>query len=211
MALIDIRCPACDRIKEVVRAVADWPQTPPCANCGGPTEQIHLPSATRRRPVDPVVVYQAPDGTFRFPPDITSASTAMYDQQGMTRIELRDWADVRRFEHHFNATEMSQVHRRLERQQEAHERAEKERRTEARRCLEQGFRIPEVDDRGVPTGRLQTVRLTPKGRAILEAAQRHNDAKGGPRAKEVGFHIEAYSDDRSNRDSYSDGRGRRSS
>lgn len=210
MALIDTVCRACDRVEEVYRAAADWPKVPDCPNCGGRREQIHLPSHARANSVDPVVVYQAPDGTFRFPPDTTSSSTKMYDDKGFQRIELRGFADVRRFEKHWNTNELSAVQRRVERQQEAFEAGEKARRSEIRRGLEQGFQIPEYDDRGQPTGRTRTVRLTERGRAIMRAAQARNEAKGGPRVREAGCHVEAYSHDASNREGYSDGRGRRS-
>lgn len=164
----------------------------------------------RGHSIEPVVIYQAPDGSFRFPPDTTTASTAMYDGNGFTRIELRGWTDVRRFEKHFNDQQMSEVRRRVERQQEQHEAAESARRSEIRRCLDQGFQIPEIDERGVATGRMRRVELSARGRAILEAAMANNDRKGGPRVREVGFFSEAYSMDSSNRESFSDGRGRRS-
>ena len=198
--LIDIRCLSCDRVQEVYRHNSEWPKTPPCPHCGETTEQVHLSRQDRATTVDPVVVYQAADGTFRFPPDTTTSSTAMYDQQGLTRIELRGWADVRRFEKHFNKAQLSDISRRVERQQEAFERGEKERRSEIRRCLEQGFSIPDVDERGVPTGRMRRVELSGFGRKVLEHAMANNDRKGGPRAREAGFRVSAYSDDRSNRD-----------
>ena len=207
MALIDVRCPSCDRVEEVFRHNSDWPKTPQCSKCGAPTEQIHLPSAMRAGSVDPVVVYQAPDGTFRFPPDTNSSSTAMYDQQGLTRIELRGAAEVRRFEKHWTAGEMSQVRQRIERQQEAFERGESERRSEIRRGLAQGFQVPETDDRGQPTGRMRTVRLGERALAIMRASMERNDQKGGPRVRESGCFVEAYSMDGSNRER--DPRGRR--
>ena len=207
MALIDTRCKSCDRVEEVYRHNSDWPKTPPCSNCGGETEQVHLPSYMKAGSIDPVVVYQAPDGTFRFPPDTTTSSTAMYDKQGMTRIELRGWTDVRRFEKHFNQQEMSQVRRRVERQQEQFEAGEKERRSQIRHGLEQGFQIPEQDEKGRPTGRMQTVRLTPYGRAIMQASIDMNDRKGGPRVRETGFYSEAYQNNASNREM--DPRGRK--
>ena len=74
------------------------------------------------------------------------------------------------------------------------------RRSEVRRGLEQGFQVPEVDDRGQLTGRMQTVRLTTRAREIMAEAMRRTDQKGGPKAYETGFHVQAYSDDRSNRD-----------
>lgn len=200
MPQIEIRCLSCDRLQTVYRHHSEWPKTPSCVNCGEATEQVILPPRERATTVDPVVVYQAEDGSFRFPPDVTTASTAMYDKQGLRRIELRGWADVRKFEQHFNKAQMSEVHRRVERQQEAFERGEKERRSEIRRCLDQGFSIPEIDDRGVATGRMRRVELSGFGRKVLEHAMANNDRKGGPRARDVGFRVDAYDSDRSNRE-----------
>lgn len=199
MALIDVKCED-GHVVEVYRHNSDWPKTPPCPLCEKSTEQIHLPAHMKGHSVDPVVVYQAPDGSFRFPPATESLSTKMYDDKGFKRIELRGWADVRRFESHMNAHELSQVRRRVERQQEAFERSESERRSEVRRGLEQGFQVPEMDDKGRPTGRMRTVRLSERGRDIMRAAMARNDAKGGPRVKDPGFYSEVYSVDRSNRD-----------
>lgn len=207
MPRIDTHCSACDRVEETYRPLSMWPKTPPCTKCGGPTEQVHLPSYMRGHAVDPVVVYQAPDGSYRFPPDTTTLSTSQYDKQGFTRIELRSFSEVRRFESKMNQRELSEVRRRVERQQEAHERGESERRSEIRRGLEQGFQVPETDDRGRMTGRMKTVRMSPRGRAIMQAAIDNNDKKGGPKAKEPGFRIEAYSETASNRER--DPRGRR--
>ncbi len=201
MALIDVHCAACDRVEEVYRHNTDWPSTPKCSKCEGETVQIHLPSYLKASAVDPVVVYQAPDGSFRFPPATDSLSTAAYDKQGLTRIELRGSAQVRKFEKVWTAAEMSQVRRRIERQQEAFEAGEKARRSEIRRGLEQGFQIPEVDPKtGTWTGRMQNVRLSDRGRAMMQAAMALNDHKGGPRVHESGCYVEAYSVDRSNRD-----------
>lgn len=201
MPLYNFRCEdeSCDVFFEGYVSLQDWPKTLPCPKCSGPTAKDHVRRAVDRGVPDPVVVYQAPDGTYRFPPDTTSLSTKMYDDLGYTRHELRGWKDVRRFETQMNKFEMSQVRRRVERQQEQYEASEKARRSEIRRGLEQGFQIPETDERGRPTGRMQTVRLSPRGRDIMQAAIEMNDRKGGPTAKEVGFHVEVYSHDRSNR------------
>jgi Zinc ribbon domain. len=202
MPLHDIACSddSCATRFEAYVSLADYPASPACPKCGGATYRAMSRRAPDRGTVDPVVAYQAPDGTFRFPPDISTSSTAMYDKLGYTRIELRGWTDVRRFEKHMNQAELSNVRRRVEKQQEQHERAESERRSEIRRGLDQGFQVPEQDDRGRLTGRMKTVRLSPRGRAIMQAAIANNDRKGGPRAHDPGFRVEAYSNDRNNRD-----------
>lgn len=201
MPLYDFVCSSsdCDTVFEGYVSLADYPKTLTCPRCGGTTEKSHV-RRSQRSAAAPVVVYQAPDGSFRFPPDTHTASTASYDQQGFTRIELRGWSDVRRFESHMNQHELSQVRRRVEKQQEQHEASESARRAEIRRGLEQGFQVPDTDERGQPTGRMRTVRLSERGRAIMQAAIDNNDRKGGPRARDVGFFVEAYSMDRSNRE-----------
>lgn len=201
MPLYDFQCQtdACQTIFEGYVSLADYPLNLTCPRCGGETAKYHM-RRSASAPSEPVVVYQAPDGTFRFPPDVSTASTAMYDQQGFTRIELRGWSDVRRFESHMNQHELSQVRRRVERQCEQHEASESARRAEIRRCLDQGFRVPEVDERGRPTGRTTTIELSGFGRKVLQAAMDNNDRKGGPRARDSGFFVEAYSMDRSNRE-----------
>lgn len=213
MALIDTRCTSCGRVDEVYRAASDWPKTPACGECGSPTEQIHLPPQAKRWTVDPIVIYRAQDGSIRVPPDISSTSTAMYDKQGLERIELRGAADVRRYEAQFNKEERSRINQRIERQQAQHEAAEAARHSENRRCMEQGFQIPEVvyrDGKPVATGRMQTVRLSERGKAILRETMAMNVRKGGPKTYDPGCHFEVYEQDRSNREEYSDGRGRRS-
>ena len=191
MALIDVICGQ-GHVSEVYRAAADWPATPPCPECGATTEQTHLPKQARWTP-DPVVIYQAPDGSMRFPPATDSTSTAMYDQQGFKRIELRGFADVRRFEKYMNASERSIAERRVERQQEQLEQVRKERHSEIRRGLEQGFQ--QRDD----TGRIQTVRLSEFARDVMKVTmQRTNDKR--TRVQDPGFRVSAYSVNHSNRD-----------
>lgn len=187
MALIDLRCLTCGHTFEAHRAIADWPATPPCESCGAATEQQLLPPRTRWT-VDPVVVFRAPDGTFRFPGDANGASAAAYARQGFDRIELRNVADVRHFEHHMNARELSLAHRRVERLQQMREQRESETRSELRRLM--------------PS-------MSAFGRALARAAQGRNDAKPRERARDAGFHVDVYSNDRSNRDESRDAQGRR--
>lgn len=186
MALIDIRCTN-HHVSEVYRSAADWPTTPVCPTCGAATEQIHLPRAVQYT-VDPVVVYQAPDGSFRFPGDTTTLSTSKYDRAGFTRIELRSAADVRRFESHMNKRELSRAHRRVERMQEMRERRESASRSDLRHAMQ---------------------RMSEYGRDVARATMRHNDGKERLRARDAGFHVDAYSNDRSNREESRDALGRR--
>jgi hypothetical protein len=192
MALIDVRCLTCGHVFEAVRLAKDWPATPPCEECQQPTEQTHLPKQVRWTP-DPVVIYQAPDGSMRFPPDTTSTSTAMYDKKGFTRIELRGFADVRRFEKYMNAHERSIAERKVEQRQAQLEAVRKERHSEIRRGMEQGFQVPDEQ------GRMRTVRLGEFARDVMrEAVNRTNQKR--MRVHDPGFRVSAYSQNHSNRD-----------
>ena len=186
MPLIDCQCALCGVVSEVMRPLSMWPATPECPKCGGQTLQIHLP----RRPsfAAPVVVYKMPDGSFRFPGTPTSPMTKQYEDQGGTRIELRGWAEVRPFEKHMNEVERGKIERRMERQHRAAEAGQKERRSELYR------RMASMSDGAKRFGR---------------ALVRYNDAKPSPKPYEPGFRIEAYSENRSNRDEARDARGRR--
>lgn len=186
MPLIDCKCEN-GHVHEVMRPLAMYPNTPPCETCGAPTEQIHLPPQSVWT-LDPVVVYRAPDGTFRFPGDGNSLSTRNYDRQGLERIELRSAADVRRFQSHMNKREFAQAQRRVERLQELSERRTREMRSELRQ-------------------RMQS--MSEFGKAVARAAMNRNDAKPAPRAHDPGFHVDAFENNRSNREESRDAQGRR--
>lgn len=208
MPLYDFDCQTCGTPQE--RYVKTSDTTPTCEICGG-SEMVKVLRPRRTQwSVDPVVIYEAPDGTIRVPPDMQTETTAMYDRLGYKRVELRGAAEVRPYERYFNKQELARVQERIERQQAAFEQAEHDRRSEINRCLDQGFQIPVLDEKGRDTGRKQTVRLTARGREILRQAQGLNANTRGPRTYDPGCHFEAYSYDRSNREDYSDGRGRRS-
>ena len=188
MALIDIRCTADPtHTAEVYRAAADWPATPPCPTCNAATEQFHPPPAARAQP-DPIIVYRAPDGSFRFPGDAAAHSTGKYDRLGYERVELRGFADVRRFESQMNKRERSIMARKFERRQAAREQRESATRSELRRLMSS---------------------MTPFGRAVAREAMRRNDHKPSARTGEAGFHNDAYSNYRGNREESRDSSGRR--
>ena len=186
MALIDVKCQN-DHISEVYRAAADWPNTPACPDCGQPTEQIHRPRQVTWTP-DPVVVFKASDGSFRFPGDPNGLSAKQYKQQGMQQIEIRGAAEMRSFEKQMNKREYSRLARNVERKQEAREQRESELRSQLRDQMQ---------------------RMSPLGRAVARAAMQRNDGKPRPHASHPGFLSEVYSYDRSNRDASRDAQGRR--
>lgn len=194
-----------------MRPLAMHPATHPCPHCGGETEQIHLPQAMRSSP-EPVVVFRAPDGSVRFPGDANGASAAAYRKQGFEEVQIRGAHEMRRFEQAMDRHEYSRAQRRVEAACRQREENDAIRAAEIRHGLEQGFRIPEVDPRtGRPTGRIQTVRLTERGRAIMRAAQETGAKRPKPTFSGAGFHSEVYSYDRSNREESrgTDGRRRR--
>ena len=189
MPIIDVRCLTCGHIAEQYRAVALFPATHPCEQCGEATEQIHQPKATRWTP-DPVIVFKAPDGSFRFPGDNDGLSVKHYEQQGFQRVEIRGAVEMRTFERTMNRIEYAKMQRQVERKQQARERRE-------------------ADTRGQLRQQMQS--MSAMGRDLALAAMRRNDAKATARAGDANFHNQAYSFDRSNREESrgSDGRRRR--
>jgi hypothetical protein len=193
MPLIDVKC-ANDHIRDVNRPLSMYPATPPCpavladgSVCGAPTEQIHLPRAVSWS-VDPVVVYRAADGSFRFPGDVNGPGDAKYARQGYERIELRSAADVRRFESVMNKREYARASRRVEALQAQRVARERETRSELARLMSS---------------------MTPMGRALARAAIERNNGKPLERAGDAGFHLDVYANDRGNRDESRDAQGRR--
>lgn len=190
MALIDVRCLTCGATNEAFRAAADWPNTPPCPACGAATEQMHLPRAAYSNP-DPIVVFQANDGSYRYPGDRSGASVANYRKLGYKEIELRNFAEVRRFEQSVN-------------QQEDSKRAMTVEGREQQRQLREAVSRGEL--------RRQMGQMSHLGRDLARAAMTRNDRKPRERATgSSGFHSEAYSYTRSNREESrgTDGRRRR--
>lgn len=179
---------------------------PPCPTCHGSTIRVILPPRTQWR-CDAVVVYRAPDGSFRFPGAIDGASTAKYDRAGYERIEARSAAEVRHLEKRLNAHESSQLARANERRAAHIEQIEGQRRSATRDGMNQGFYIPEtrLEVRGgkeqvVHTGRRIFVPPTTRLRDRLRATMSRNDAKGHRRIGEPGLHVDVMSNDRSSRD-----------
>jgi hypothetical protein len=179
--------------------MARYAENTPCDNCGGPTTQIHLPSGVTITS-DPVVVFKAPDGSYRFPGDPNGLSAKTYEKVGYTRVELRGWAEVRRFERDVNTKEASEIARKVEKRLEMREIGEKMRRSEVIHGLRNGFQIPETDEKGRRTGRMKTVKLSAFGRDLMHSAMQRNDGKPRPKEYSPGFFVDAFANDRSNRD-----------
>lgn len=160
---------------------------PPCPTCGV-TSARHWVLATPAPLPDAVVVYQAPDGSYRFPGDPNGLSAKQYERQGLTRVEARGWAQVRQ----------------LEQQIEQHEnrhRGQHQEQLQARREAGQHARRGELFYRMKGMSRL--------GREVARLSIERSNNRPLPRTGEAGFHVEAYANDRSNRDRSYDDHGRR--
>lgn len=188
MALIDIRCKAdSDHVHEVHRPAADWPATPACPDCGAETEQAHFPPHARWH-INPIVVYQAQDGSFRFPGDTSGPTTQHYRNLGYKEIQLRNATDVRRFESHINKGQREQDEIRCEHRERQEHARSKHMRGELRRLMPG---------------------MTRYGRDLARGAMERNDGKPHERPRDGGFHVEALSFDHSNRMESRDADGRR--
>lgn len=195
------RTESCGHMFEEVRPLSRFDQLPQCPKCDGPTEKAYVPAGTSFN-VPAVVVYKAQDGTFRFPGDPSphSRTAQQYEKLGYERVEAKGWADVRRLEKTVGKLQASEMRQRVERQCEFRETSLSWRRAEIRRSMEQGFSLPETDSRGRPTGRMKNVRLGAEARDLMRRVEATNDRKPKPQAWDTGFHVSAYSDNRSNRD-----------
>src|ERR1039458_8036914 len=173
------RCSLCGHVFEQIRFLSQWDHYPPCEKCNGPTEKAYVPAgASINSPA--VVVFQAPDGSFRFPGSTEGSSVAKYEKQGFTRIDAKGWAEVRSLEKRLNVRERMLMEKRVERQQAAHEEGTRRRRSDVTDGLRNSFQVPEHDKSGRPTGRMTSVKLSESGRAIMRAAMARNDARPGP-------------------------------
>jgi len=186
MPLIYVACEA-GHVEEVNRPIADWPSTPPCPTCGLATVQRHLPPKVASS-IDPVVIFQAPDGSFRFPGDPSGLSAANYARQGMTRIELRSAVDVQRFSSHMNKRELALSHRKVELRQQMREQREAHMRSNLRNAMSS---------------------MSAKGRDLAREMMRRADNEPRERARDGGFHVQAFEYNRSNREESRDAQGRR--
>ena len=191
--LHDFQCGTCDRLFDALVDAATLPAGPPCPTCGSATERRVLPPAVRWTP-NAVVVYRAPDGSFRFPGETGGASCAKYDRFGYERIEARGFAEVRRLEQRMNAHERSHMARLDERRQALREHGERLRSSELRRVMEQHM----TED-----GRKFARRVVELRDQIADVRKRRGLDRERPTPRlggEPGLHVECYSNDRSNRE-----------
>ncbi len=158
------------------------------ADCGSAeTEQIHLPPQIQSS-VDAVVVYKAPDGSFRFPGDAAGLSAGNYEKQGFERVEIKGAVQMRRFEQTMNKQDYARAQRKFEMQQQQREARDKHLRSELFEKMKY---------------------MSEHGRAVARTLIARNDGKPRERPSDGGFHSEVFAYDRSNRDESRGGDGRR--
>ncbi|MGH9420937.1 MAG: hypothetical protein ACRD3J_13255, partial [Thermoanaerobaculia bacterium] len=123
----------------------------PVEGCTQPTERHWITKAPPSLP-DAVVVYQAPDGSYRFPGDPNGLSAAQYSRQGFTRIEARGWAAVRQLERDVEQHENRHRAQHFEHQQHRREQGQHARRSEL------FYRMKSMSRLGREVGRLSIER-----------------------------------------------------
>jgi hypothetical protein len=127
-----------------------------------------------------VVVFQAPDGSYRFPGDPNGRSAHEYSKQGYHRVECHNVMEVRQLERKVNQREQSALHRAFERQQERSESSRSARRGQLRQEMQH---------------------FSTKGRDLARAIMERNDRKDAARRPgEAGFRVEVLSQNESNLD-----------
>lgn len=189
MPLIDLRCINDDdpHTFEYMRPLSEWPSTPLCPTCGAATIQIHLPKTVSQF-MDPIVVFRAPDGTFRVPGEADGRSARNYAAMGYERVECKNAVDVRRVEAAMSKVDRRRMEASLERKHAAREQREKEQRSALRAKMSS---------------------FSPFGRDLAREAMRRNDNKPREYARDPGVHVEALAYDRGNREGSRDAQGRR--
>ena len=148
-------------------------ECPPCPieGCGAPTERAYLPQGHDAHAfANPVVVYQAPDGSYRFPGATQGRMARQYDQQGYRRVECHNAAEVRQLERSVNARERTRFHEATERQQRRVEDTEHERRQQFHHEMS---------------------RMSNLGRDVARAAIDRTNAKRKARSDDAGFRVDA--------------------
>lgn len=200
MPIYPTRCTVCDHWFEDVRSMAKFDQIPPCPKCAGVCEKAYVPSHVSLSNAPPIVVFKAPDGTYRFPGDPNGKASQKYAKLGYERIEARGQQERDRLERRLNTWQRDEVHRRIERHQQVREEGIHHRRSEVTHGMRNGFTIPETDRQGRLTGRTRTVKLSGFGRDLMQVAMARNDAKPGPQFRDPGCHFDVNHNDRGSRD-----------
>lgn len=190
----------CGFIFNDLRPMSQSHVLPPCPKCGTATETEYSPITRFESNAPAVIVFKTPDGSYRYPGQSDGLSVDNYVKLGYERVELRGFADVRRFERDVNTQQGREIAERAERQMISHLEGTRRRRSEVYNGMANGFVIPVRDPRTGQQIGTKVVKLSPAGLDTMRNAMKEMDSREGPRAREAGFHVDAYSNDRSNRD-----------
>ena len=155
-----------------------------CSTCGAELHVGDWPycphGSTRERfaqSFDPVVVHRDAEGNIRYPAHVDAPVPA-----GFQKVELRTIGEIRNFEAEVNLRERAKADQHLSRRERDFSEAQSHRRRELR------SRMEHMSPFGADFARL--------------AMERGNNRSSAPR--DVGFHIDVFSNNSSNREAYRD-------
>jgi hypothetical protein len=158
-----------------------------CSQCGAELQIGDFPFcphgsiyAQTAQHFDPIVVHQAPDGSYSFP-----ASVDAPVRPGYVKVEIRTLREADRITREVNSREDAAI-----RQQHHVEQAQREaKRSEYRAQLDRAKE-----------------RFSPKGREFAEKMREYVNSKRRPGPGSANFHIDVFANDRSNREVHRDAR-----
>lgn len=176
MVMHDFSCPDCGIFERMV----DWQTEEVTHECGKQASRVFVTRRTyRAQAFDPVLVFKDQSGHYRFPGRNRARIPAGYEP-----VYLRSSAEVRRFEKSVNANERNRYMQAKERESRFFDPLLSQSRSDLRQKMQ---------------------RFSPAGRALAETAMRENDRKSSVDYRfDAGFHLEAFSNDASNRERWND-------
>ena len=176
MILHDFRCPKCGLFERMV----DWQTEEVAHECGEKASRVFLPARTHKaQAFEPVLVYRDRSGHLRFP-----GRTGNRAPKGYEAVYLRTTQEVRSLEKQMNQSERRRYMESKERESAFFDPILKQARSDLRQKMQQ---------------------FSPAGREFAQLAMRENDAKPSVDTRfDPGFHLEAFSNDSSNREPWND-------
>lgn len=144
--------------------------------------------------IDPIVVHQSADGTYRMPGHANAKVPAGYE-----RVELRTIRHIEQFESTVNRQHKSIIDRKADREQRRYEEATSQRHARLRHAINHGFTMKDSDGKTVTFGA-----MSPMGRLLAERAMRRSNEKKPQHTYDPGFRVEILHTDASNREPWRD-------
>jgi hypothetical protein len=152
------------------------------------------------------VVYEAKDGTFRYPGADHSSETKRLERMGMKRIELNTTHAIRKFEKRVNDLENSKHRQFIAGQNAVFAARQKAGRDELRQAISTGrMRMRDSDPKSPTYGQMYTGEIGEMQKDMIRASL-ENVERSRPtgRGFDAGFNIQAFSYDSSNREEHRD-------